>query len=272
MSNIAGLRARQISTTMLPSKGVPYPDDIEIYVTPLTIRERRLLEGSSQAEYYRRLLDGIDIRGGAFRKQDLIFNDVEFLDLARRIFTFETDKKIIVDKYICYHCKAHNIKVQFMFTDIDWEEFEPDVFGTTKTLTDEEGNETTVKVPGKKYEFSDGTALIASPLTVGNYITLATKHLSNIPEGKENLVATDMYLNQFAACTRQVEGEEFRDDKDKNEWVVDFLSGLYKPQDDEVLEKMEDDLLKIIKPIKVDCPDCGKEVEVYLTPGLRFQQ
>lgn len=273
MNDIKGLRARQIPMHMLPSKGIPYPEDVEIYVTPLTIRERRLLEGCTQAEYYRRLLEGVEIRGNAgFSKSKLIFNDVEFMDLARRIFTFEPDKKIIVDNYICFYCKNHNIKASFLFTDIDWEEFDKEVFGYDKTLTDEEGNETVVRVPGKEYTFSDGTTLIASPLTVGQYITMATKYLSNVPDDKANTVATEMYINNFAYSTREVKGEEFPDDKDRIEFVIDFLSGLYKPADSEVLNKMEEDLLKIVKPFKVDCPDCGKEAEVYLTPGLRFQQ
>ena len=37
----------QVPFDILPSKGVPYPDNIEILVAPVRIRERRQLEGGS---------------------------------------------------------------------------------------------------------------------------------------------------------------------------------------------------------------------------------
>ena len=82
----------QVPFDMLPSKGVAYPDNIEILVSPMRIRERRMLEGATQSTYYEKLIEGITVRGGIFNKRDLLFADVQFLDLVRRLFTFDVEQ------------------------------------------------------------------------------------------------------------------------------------------------------------------------------------
>ena len=185
---IMGIREmKPVNTSWLPSKGVAYPDNIEIYVSPLTIRERRLLDGATQAGYYDGLLKGIEIRGGQFDKNNLLYADIQYLDLVRRIHTFELDKKITLINYPCDKCRENNIKLEFMFTDIEFEDMNEEIFGTTEIYTnDETGEKKEVQVPGKIYTFSDGMQVLVSPLTIGEYIDMATIYLSNISESKLN--------------------------------------------------------------------------------------
>ena len=58
--------AHPINLSWLPSRGVPYPQNMEILISPVTIKERRLLEGNSTSQYYRTLLNGITISGVNF--------------------------------------------------------------------------------------------------------------------------------------------------------------------------------------------------------------
>ena len=84
------LEGRFISTSNLPSKGFTYPEDIEIYVKPVTIKEEMstTLErfGVSKSGYYDNLLDNIEVKGG-FDKNKLLFGDIQFIDLVRRMYS-----------------------------------------------------------------------------------------------------------------------------------------------------------------------------------------
>ena len=108
-----------VSLEQLPSKGKPYPKDIEIYVRPLPIKQQMDMDryGVSQAEYYQILLDGVTIKGGdgEFSKYDLLFYDVHFIDLVRRLFTFDPEEKITIKDVACSNpfCDG-KIKVEFM--------------------------------------------------------------------------------------------------------------------------------------------------------------
>ena len=66
------MEGQLVKLTDLPSKGVKYPQDIEIYVRPLSIKQQMDMDryGVSQAEYYNILLNGIAIHGD-FNKYDL---------------------------------------------------------------------------------------------------------------------------------------------------------------------------------------------------------
>ena len=79
----------------LPSKGIGYPKDIEIYVKPLSIKEQIDMEryGITDAEYFRMLLNGVTIHGD-FNKNNLLHSDVQFLDVVRRLFSFDTKDKV----------------------------------------------------------------------------------------------------------------------------------------------------------------------------------
>ena len=262
-----------VNLSWLPSRGTPYPDNMEILVSPVTIKERRLLEGNSTSQYYRTLLEGITISGAPFKKLDLIYADVQFLDLVRRIYSFEQDKQIYVTGYTCPHCGAEDIKPRFNCTDIEFEDLKEEVFGKEKVLKDAEtGEEIPQFIPGKEYKFADGMTVVASPLTVGEYIDLATKYLSNIPENKIAEKMADLYIGEYTYLIKQIPGREFKDDVARREFLEDYLSMLFLDEDQELLDQIEADCTSIMKPVEYKCPECGETVEVYVTPSMKFHK
>lgn len=262
----------QVPFDMLPTKGVAYPDNIEILVSPMRIRERRQLEGATQATYYEKLLEGITIRGGMFDKRNLIFADVQMLDLVRRIHSFELDKEIQITGYTCEHCEEES-KVSFKFTDIEFEDMAPEVFKTERKLIDPETQEeVTVTLPGKVYKFSDGTEVVAGPLTVGEYIDLATRYLSNVSEKNISTKMADIYIAQYSYLIKEVIGQKFLSDDFKRKYLNDYIGDLYKVVDEDLLTQIEKETTSILVPIKKPCEHCGEMMEVYVQPSLRFQQ
>ena len=274
MSNMSGLNRElhQVPLDILPSKGVPYPKNIEILVAPIRIRERRQLEGATQATYYEKLLEGIQINGGMFDKKKLLLADVQFLDLVRRIHSFDLDKDIVAKDYTCNHCGEKN-DVEFKFTDIEFEDFPLDIFETVKKGTNDETGETIeIKYPGKVYKFSDGLEVVAAPLTVGEYIQLAIKYLSNISEKNMQNKIADVYIAQFAYLIKKVIGQEFISDDFRHKFICDYVSNLYKVEDERILDNIEHDTTVSIVPIKRVCNECGELMEVYVQASLTFQQ
>lgn len=275
MMRLSNRETHGVNITWLPSKGKSYPDTLEIFVEPLTIKERRLLEGATPSEYYRRILEGIYLQGAQFRTKDLLFCDVQFLDLVRRIFTFELKKGLKVEKYPCYHCKSRNVEVNFNIDDLEFEDMKEEMFGTTKSYTDNETGELTeIKIPGKPYKFSDGTEVIVAPMTVGDFIEMAAKYISNAIEDEniQNRQLTDAYIGSFTYLIKKVTGQDFKDQSEKRKFLFDFIGGLYKNSDSKILEDIINDTSCNIKPILAVCPDCDKEVEVYVQPSLTFRE
>ena len=262
----------QVPFDILPSKGVPYPKNIEILVAPIRIRERRQLEGATQATYYEKLLEGIQINGGLFDKKQLLFADVQFLDLVRRIHSFDVDKDITVKGYRCPSCGEPS-DISFKFTDIEFEDFVPDIFETVKKGTDDEtGEPIEIKYPGKLYKFSDGLEVVASPLTVGEYIELATKHLSNISEKNMQAKVADVYIAQFSYLIKEVVGQKFLSDDFKRKFINDYVGNLYKAEDERLLDTIEKETTVSLVPIRDVCSNCGEIMEVYVQASLNFQQ
>lgn len=260
-----------VNMTWLPSQGKPYPEGIELAVSPLSIRERRLLEGASQAEYYRNLLTGITVRGD-FPKEQLLFHDVNFLDLVRRLFTFEKGKKITISNYVCPHCGYEDNKVSFEFADLEFEDFQPDIFGKVEVLKNEEGEEVTVNIPGKAYTFSDGMTVYARPMTVEDYIDMATKYLSNFNSARKNEKIADLYVALFSYMIVAVKEREYRDADARRAFIRDYIGSLYKDSDAQVLNQIENDMSIILKPVETNCAECGGKIEVYVNPQMTFQQ
>ena len=120
----------------LPSQGYGYPEDIEIYVKPLTIKEQIDMDryGISQAEYFQIILDGISVHGN-FNKNNLLNADVQFIDIVRSLYSFDTKDQIITD-------------------------FNKDIFG--KHFTFGEGTEEELEVT-------------VSPLTITEFISMSKK-------------------------------------------------------------------------------------------------
>ena len=262
----------QVPFDILPSKGVPYPDNIEILVAPVRIRERRQLEGATQATYYEKLLEGIQINGGPFDKKQLLFADVQFLDLVRRIHSFSLDKEINIKEYRCPHCGEVS-EVSFKFEEIEFEDFVPDIFETIKKGTDDEtGEPIEIKYPGKLYKFSDGLEVVATPLTVGDYIDLAIKYLSNVTEKNMVNKMADVYIAQFSYLIKEVIGQSFVSDDFRRKFVYDYISNLYKAEDENLLAQIENDTVVDITPILRTCSSCGGNMEVYVQASLTFQQ
>lgn len=257
---------------MLPSKGAAYPESMEIFVAPMRIRERRQLEGATQSMYYEKLLEGIQINGAMFDKRKLIFADVQFLDLVRRIHSFELDKEIIIKDYMCNSCGEPN-DVTFKFTDIEFEDIPLDIFQTVKSATDDEtGEKIEVKYQGKVYKFSDGLEVIVSPLTVGEYIHLAAKYLSNVSEKNMQNKLAEVYVAQFSYLIKDVIGQQFLNDDFRRKFVYDYISNLYRAEDEKLLEEIEKDTVVNLVPIKRECSECGETMEVYVQASLSFQQ
>ena len=273
MMNYGMPRAKHVvNATWLPSKGVPYPENLEIAVSPLSIRERRMLEGATQAEYYRTLLDGITLNGADFRKEDLIFHDVNFLDLVRRIYTFEKDKKITISNYTCPYCGSAETKISFDFVDLEFEDFSEGIFGRNEILKNEEGEELTRFIPGKAYTFSDGMTVYATPMTVGDYIDMSTRYLSNFNDNRRQEKIADLYVGLFSYLIVGIKDREFKSEKERREFITDYIGNLYKDSDANILEQIETDMSIILKPIIETCVDCGKQLEVYVNPSMTFQQ
>lgn len=275
MANLRQRETRNVPLSWLPSKGKDYPETLEIAVAPLTIKERKILEGSSASEYYRKLLEGVMVSGATFRPKDILFCDMQFIDLVRRIFTFEIDKKIKVTEYPCPHCRKRNVEVEFMISDIEFEDLKEGLFGSEKTMIDKEtGEEVKTRTIGKSYKFSDDTEVIVRPITTGEFIDMAARYISNIGiDGHfDSAEMTDAYIGSFTYLIKDVSGGEFKDDKQKREFIFDYISELYKDKDQQVLDDIQEDVATDVKPIYTRCPDCGKEVEVYVQPSLTFRQ
>lgn len=266
----------QVNMSQLPSKGMGYPENIEIFVTPLTIKERKQLEGASHAEYFRTILRGVRVEGGPFKKDNLLFADVQFLDLVRRIVTFENDRKLVMAEVPCYWCGEQNIKIEFTAEDIEYEDIDPSIFKTVRKFKEvmEDGTEVEDEktYAGKFYKFEDGLEVLVSPLTIAEFIDLAVRHNSNASEEKQGETNADLYVSQFTYLIKDVVGREFKDVKARRTFVKDYIEGLTSSEDEEVLDKIEIDTTVSAKPFITTCPDCGKEVEVYMNASARFHK
>lgn len=263
----------QVKLSWLPSKGRVYPANVEIYVSPMTIRGRKLLEGANPAEYYRILLEGIEIRG-PLNKKDLLFHDVQFLDIARRIFTYSSDDSITVSSYMCPHCNKTNVTVTFKASEMEYEDYAADIFESEKPVRDEETGEIVKQelTPGKLYTFNDGLEVTVLPLTVGEYIDMMTTYITNQDLDDVYQTYVETFMAQFIYLIKDIPGRQFQDVRMMRDFLKDYIFGLYTDEDSELLDKIDEDSNTIPKPILTKCPDCGKEVEVHVTPSLRFQR
>ena len=197
---------------------------------------------------------------------------MQFLDLVRRIHSFSLDKEINIKEYRCPHCGEVS-EVSFKFEEIEFEDFVPDIFETIKKGTDDEtGEPIEIKYPGKLYKFSDGLEVVATPLTVGDYIDLAIKYLSNVTEKNMVNKMADVYIAQFSYLIKEVIGQSFVSDDFRRKFVYDYISNLYKAEDENLLAQIENDTVVDITPILRTCSNCGGNMEVYVQASLTFQQ
>lgn len=235
----------------LPSKGKTYPEDIEIYIKPLTVREQIEMDryGISQAEYYQQVLNGITIKGD-FNKEDLYFYDVQFIDLIRRLYTFDVEEEIAITEYPCStpYCNGE-ISYKFTIDQIQFTDFKEDIFGKTFT-------------------FSDGLEVVVNPITVLDFIKLCKKYMTN----KKDKMDSDAVLAYYTKCIVEVKDREFKSREKRDEFLIEYLGNLTKNKDTKLLKKMEEETSSHIVPFETVCPICGEVVEVGLFPSANFQQ
>lgn len=239
-----------VKLEQLPSKGKTYPDDIEIYVEPLHIRQQMDMDryGVSQAEYYEILLKGIHIRGD-FSVRDLLFYDVQFIDLVRRLFTFDPEERISIPNIQCTnpYCNG-KAKVEFFTGELELTDFGEDIFG-------------------KEFTFSDGLTIEVSPITLDEFLEMSKKYITN----KKGSIAETL-IAYFTYCVKQVKDRQFKDVDHMRHFLMDYFSELYKHKDIQILRKLEKETISKVKPLVAICPECGENMEVEVTPSTSFWQ
>lgn len=240
----------------LPSKGYGYPKDIEIYVKPLSIKEQIDMEryGISDAEYFNMILNGITIHGN-FNKRNLLHSDVQFIDIVRRLFSFDIKDKIKIDNCTCiYPDCGHTFSYEFTVDQITFSDFKEDIFN-------------------KHFIFSEGTEdeleVVVSPITVDEYIKMS-KEFRNHSDKKSLL--SSMYTDYMCGCIREIEGRTFKDLKDRNAFLKNYIENLYKAKDKKLLRQIMDETIIKIEPFRLFCESCGRETEVVVAPTSNFQQ
>lgn len=244
------MEGQLVSLNCLPSKGMIYPQDIEIYVKPLSIKQQMDMDryGISQAEYYNILLQGVTVRGN-FDKNELLFYDVHFLDLIRRLYTFDPEEKIIMKGVNCSNPYCNEkIKVDFMTSSLECTDFPEDIFN-------------------KEFTFSDGLTVIISPITISEFLDMSKKYITN----KKGTIS-DTLIAYFAYCVKSIKDRQFKDMESMRNFLMDYFSNIYKHKDVKVLRKIEEETVSKVKPINVICPKCGENMEVEVTPSMTFWQ
>ena len=245
-----------VELNQLPSRGYGYPQDIEIYVKPLTIKEQIDMErfGISDAEYFRILLNGITIHGN-FDKNNLLHSDVQFMDVVRRLFSFNTNEKIKIENCTCIHpdCE-HKFNYEFTMDELYFTDFEEDIFG-------------------KHFVFGEGTddelEVVVFPITVSEYINMSKQFRNNTDK---KTILSAMYTEYMCTCIREIVGREFKDMRDRNAFLRSYINDLCMAKDKNILKEIVDKTIIKIEPFKLICESCGRETEVVVTPTSNFQQ
>jgi hypothetical protein len=247
---------QRVDLYQLPSRGLSYPQDIEIYVKPLSIKEQIDMEryGISDAEYFNILLGGITIHGN-FNKRNLLHSDVQFLDVVRRLFSFDTKDVITIQGCQCvYNNCRHEFDYEFTMDQLDFTEFNEDIFG-------------------KHFIFSEGTddelEVVVSPITVDEYIKMSREFRNH--SNKKNALSS-MYTDYLCGCIREVEGRTFKDLRDRNSFLKGYIENLCMAKDKKLLKQIIDETIIKIKPFTLLCESCGRETEVEVMPTSNFQQ
>ena len=247
---------QRIDLWQLPSKGYSYPQDIEIYIKPLTIKEQIDMEryGISDAEYFNMILNGITIHGD-FNKRNLLHSDVQFIDIVRRLFSFDTRDKIRIEGCKCmYPDCGHTFNYEFTMDEITFTDFNEDIFG-------------------KHFIFGEGTddelEVVVSPITVSEYIKMSREFRNHA--NKQNALSA-MYTDYMCVCIREIVDRTFKDDKDRNAFLKSYIENLYLGKDKKLLKQIVDETIIKVEPFTLLCESCGRETEVVVSPTANFQQ
>ena len=241
---------QNVTLESLPSKGRTYPEDLEIFVKPLSIKEQMDMSrfGITEAEYFRVLLNGITcVSESNFPKKSLYLHDVQFLDLVRRLFTFDVEQEIQVPNVVCGEC-GKEFTGKFMFHELEFTDF-----------TDESFNQ--------EYEFSDGLTIQAEPITIGRFMEAGRKYFSS-----KKFDVADIYLGYLSLCVSEVVDREFKNVEAMQDFLYEYFGNLYMAKDKKVLGELEKNSVSLVKPFKLTCPNCGEIVEVVVDPTTQFRQ
>jgi len=250
----------------LPSKGFTYPKDIEIYVTPMTLKEEANISkyGKSSASYYKNLLDHITIVGD-FNKNNLLFDDVQFIDLVRRLYSFDMDDAIVIEEtfnpftgtYEKCRCDECNkvLKPLFYFKDAQFKDIPQDIYN-------------------KKFTFPDNITVEVYPLSIGDFINICREHISNKSEDEQE--PGDMVVVYLAHMVLSVseEGVEkvFENRKSMIKYLTKYFANMYLNKYKKVVQNIQLEAIGGVLPIEARCEKCDSLTEVSLTPQMRFRQ
>ena len=247
---------QRIDLLQLPSKGYNYPKDIEIYIKPLSIKEQIDMEryGISDAEYFQIILNGITIHGD-FNKRNLLHSDVQFIDIVRRLYSFDTKDKIRIDDCKCiYPDCGHKFSYEFTMDQIEFSDFSEDIFN-------------------KHFVFGEGTdeelEVVVSPIPVSEYINMS-REFRNHPDKRHAL--SSMYTDYMCGCIREIVGRTFKNDRDRNAFLKDYIENLCMAKDKNLLKQIVDETIVKVQPFTLLCESCGRETEVVVSPTSNFQQ
>ena len=248
------MKGQLVGFESLPSRGIIYPQDLEIYVKPLSLKEQIDMEryGITQAEYFNTILEGITVNG-PMDKNNLLYADVQFMDIVRRLFSYDTKDRIILKDETCKFC-GHKFDYEFRVDQLEFTDFSKDIFG-------------------KHFKFGEGTddelEIVISPLTITEFISMS-KQIRNYSDKKNAL--SSIFLEYCCMCTREVVGREFKDRRDRDSFLKGYLANIYTGQDKKTAKQIEDETVIEVKPFKLLCEECGREVEVLVSPTSTFQQ
>lgn len=247
---------QRIDLLQLPSRGYNYPKDIEIYIKPLSIKEQIDMEryGISDAEYFQTILNGISIHGD-FNKRNLLHSDVQFIDIVRRLYSFDIKDKIRIDDCKCiYPDCGHKFSYEFTMDQIEFSDFSEDIFN-------------------KHFVFGEGTdeelEVVVSPITVSEYINMS-REFRNHPDKRHAL--SSMYTDYMCGCIREIVGRTFKNDRDRNAFLKDYIENLCMAKDKNLLKQIVDETIVKVQPFTLLCESCGRETEVVVSPTSNFQQ
>lgn len=235
-TNEGFLPIMDITLSDLPSKGLPYPDDLKISYRTYTWGDVQQVSTSirnSYHDYLRFALLGVKaISSSPFSVLDLTLSDAIYICMLRKINSMGGLK--IELEFPCQNPKCeHTIKKVFTQNDIEFLDIKASALPASVTLSNE-----------KTYTFM--------PLTVGKFFDLIEGKLIVANKKKEELLK-----DKIALLSAMVVNHKFQD------VYSDFIkiTDMYDAEDIEEIDKL---LHSDIKPLKTKCDKCSTEQYIVL--------
>ena len=125
----------------------------------------------------------------------------------------------------------------------------------------------------KHFVFGEGTdeelEVVVSPITVSEYINMS-REFRNHPDKRHAL--SSMYTDYMCGCIREIVGRTFKNDRDRNAFLKDYIENLCMAKDKNLLKQIVDETIVKVQPFTLLCESCGRETEVVVSPTSNFQQ